>query len=346
MSKISFPIALQITKIVQETATAKTYYLDNSLHSFSFQAGQFLTLNEDGNNPVFSRNYSISKAPFENEIAITIKRHENGYLSRLIFDRKQLGDKLHVIGVFGNFILPEKYDDKQFLLFAAGSGIVPLYALIKEILHNTSHPKIELYYSNRSSEETIYFKELNALVEKHRERLQIHYFFSQENNIHNARISAFMIPEIIQDADLKNVLAYLCGPIDYMDTIRMSLLTYGLPRDNAFTEAYSYYTEDMANRISPPPDTSARQVTITLNQETTTINVAYPESILDAALNQNVNLPYSCSSGQCGSCMTRIQKGKVWLGYNEVLTEQQIADGWTLTCMGFPITGDVEISYD
>lgn len=342
-----FPQNLTISSIKEETSECKTFFLEPAEGDIIYKAGQYITFNNDQQNVSLSRSYSISTAPFEQKLAITVKRQENGYFSRMMMDRMKVGDQVRAIGVFGKFTLRDTGSDVDtYLFFAAGSGIVPVYSLIKEILNKDTRQKIILYYSSRSKKETIFFEALNLLHLKYFERFRIEYFFSKENEIHTARISAFMIPEILNQTRVDATHCYLCGPVDYMDTISMSLLTYGFPRDFIFKEEFYIYNEEIENEIIPPPDTNRYQVDIQLNNEVISIPVQYPESILNAALRQNIHLPYSCSSGQCGSCAAILKKGKIWMTYNTILTDQDIERGMVLTCMGFPIEGDVTIGYE
>lgn len=343
-----FPQEFTIVRIEKETPSASTFYLRPDRGPIHYKAGQYITFNNEGTDPSKSRSYSFSSAPHEKELSITIKRQENGYFSRLMIDKAQVGDKVRAIGVFGKFVLPEPTPEQaHYLFFAAGSGITPIYSLIKSILATQAHAAIHLYYSNSSREQTIFREQLNEMILAYPNRLKIHYFFSQENAIHDARISAFMIPDILKQIPHQQPLCYLCGPIDYMDTIGMSLKTYGIPAANIFTEEFfQYRDEEQEFEIQEPPDQKAHSVTIRLPQRIVHLRVQYPESILQTALNNDIHLPYSCGSGQCGACVAKLIRGKVWMTYNSVLTDDEIKSGMTLTCMGFPIEGDVEIGYE
>lgn len=341
-----FPQIFTISRIIRETPSCSTFHLIPERGNITYKAGQYFTFNNHEAEPAKSRSYSISSAPHEPHLSITIKRQENGFFSRQMIDQAQVGDKLRAIGVFGNFILPQTIpSDAQFLFFAAGSGIVPIFSLIKTII--TAHPSahIHLYYSNSSRSQTIFYEALNALQERYKERFRIHYFFSQENPIHDARISAFMIPDILKKSKQKAPYCYLCGPIDYMDTIAMSLKTYGIPAANVYREEYYQYEEEEVREVTTPPDTRAHRVKLKIADQELDIDVQYPVSILETALRQKINLPYSCGSGQCGTCAARVLQGMVWMTYNTVLTEEEVNAGMTLTCMGFPVDGDVTLSF-
>lgn len=341
-----FPQTFTISQIISETPSSSTFYLQPQHGGIEYQAGQYITFNNYEAEPAKSRSYSISSAPHEPHLSVTIKRQENGFFSRQMIDHARVGDKLRAIGIFGNFVLPKTIpDDTQFLFFAAGSGIVPIFSLIKKILKDCPKASIHLYYSNSSRSQTIFYHALNDLNLRHSERFRIHYFFSQENPIHEARISAFMIPDILQRSASESPYCYLCGPIDYMDTIGMSLRTYGIPASNIVREEYYQYDEEAEHEILPPPDSEAHRVLLKLPQQDLEIQVQYPVSILESALRQKINMPYSCGSGQCGTCVARVLKGKVWMTYNTVLTDEEVASGMTLTCMGFPVGGDVEIGF-
>jgi ring-1,2-phenylacetyl-CoA epoxidase subunit PaaE len=202
-----------------------------------------------------------------------------------------------------------------------------------------------LIYSNKSAKETIFYTALQQLAVKSKGRLKIDFLFSSSNNILKSRLNNSLLSSLLNeylDTSKEKTLAYICGPVEYMDTVSITLLTDGIPKANIYKENFVPY---QAESVESPPDTLPHQVRIRLKNRTEAFTVQYPVSILHQALKAGIALPYSCESGQCGSCVARCTSGRVWIAYNEVLTERELNQGLVLTCQGFPVGGDVELEY-
>lgn len=336
-----------IDRIVTETAQAKTFYVKPAGEaSLAYKPGQFLHLAFPQKNNTEFRSYSFSSIP-EEGMAFTVKAMENGNVSRLFHDHYKVGDALSLVNIAGRFVLPEELNNiRQVFLFAAGSGITPVFALMKEILFHHPHIHIFLAYSNATAAATIFYKTLQELQETYKDRLHIEFIFSSNKNLLKARLSSFWLRELVTEqrrADWPQILAYTCGPLEYMDTVKITLFTEGVVPQQFFMEYFETMSEDM---IVAPEDKTAHKVHYRIGRQEATLEVQYPDTILEVGLKAGLPLPYSCQSGQCGTCTARIRKGEVWLQYNEVLTHKDMENGLTLPCMGFPINGDVSISYD
>jgi ring-1,2-phenylacetyl-CoA epoxidase subunit PaaE len=336
-----------IERVQTETNQAKTFFIKPMEgQQPDYKPGQFVHLALPAKNNTEYRSYSFSSIP-EEGMAFTVKAMENGNISRLFYDHYKEGNELNVINIAGKFVLPDDLSDiHQVFFFAAGSGITPIFALIKSLLLHQPHIHIFLAYSNSSPQQTIFYHTLQELQQQFPERLEIEFIFSNNKNLLKARLSGFWLQELIarhKKADWPHILAYTCGPIEYMDTVKITLFTEGMVPTQFFMEYFETMSEEM---IIAPEDKEAHMVHIHFKDTDTTVTVQYPDSILDAGLNAGLQLPHSCRSGQCGTCAARIVKGEVWIQYNEVLTHKDLENGLTLTCMGFPINGDVTITYD
>ncbi len=339
--------AFVIRDIIQETADAKTFIISRVDNEYeAYLAGQFITLVFKSISGEHRRSYSLSSAPCcDNELAFTVKKNINGNYSRYLVDKAQIGDTLWSAGISGFFTLPEDINQYQQLFFiAAGSGITPVFSLIKSALHQFSHLQINLLYSTKNEKETIFYQQLEKLKKQYQDRLDIHYFFSASADLLQARLNNTLLTNLLhihKVCSLDKILFYVCGPFEYMDTVFITLLTEGVSKGNLRKENFSSFKPDVK---SIPPDTNAHNITIQFkNKELKTIRVQYPQSILSKALAENIKLPYSCQSGQCGSCTAKVISGKVWMSYNEVLTDKELGNGLVLTCMGYPIEGDVAL---
>lgn len=332
-----------VSAVIRETETAKTFEIEpaDGKHA-DYAAGQFITLVFKKGERENRRSYSFSSAPALGEpMRITIKRVANGEYSRQLLSRISIGDILTSSGIAGFFKLPEDLDNyRQLMFLAAGSGITPVYSLLKTALHTTDLP-ITLLYSNSSKEDTIFHDELTVLQTKFPHRFRIEFLFSQSETARR-RFSKFLLNELLEQhrIPLKETLFYICGPESYMLVAGISLITAGVPSKHIKKENFN----TRQHVFKPvPPDTEPHKVSVLLNESRFEFDVQYPDTILAAAKKQNIHLPYSCEAGNCGSCTATCVKGMTWMAYNEVLMDDEIAKGKVLTCQGFPVGGDVEL---
>lgn len=339
--------SVQVTRIIQETASSATFELQ-PLNGWqpAYHSGQFITLVFDHNGKEERRSYSLSSSPELGEpMRITIKRVANGMYSRHLLDHTREGDIFITSGINGYFRLPEQpATDTQLFFLAAGSGITPVYSLIKAALH-TTNVSVTLIYSNRTAEETIFYASLQLLQQTYEDRLHIEFLQSEIPNIYKSRLSNWLLLQLLSrlvKKSLSNCLFYLCGPFEYMRTISITLLTEGV-------SAAAIKKEDFSSikpvRKPQPPDTDAHHVHIYIAGQAYNVLVQYPNSILAAAKEQGISLPYSCEAGRCGSCTATCTSGDIWMAYNEVLMDDEIAKGRILTCQGYPVHGDAEIYF-
>lgn len=339
--------SVQVTRIRWETADAATFELQ-PLNGWqpAYQSGQFITLVFTHHGREERRSYSLSSSPEQDQpMCITIKRVTNGMYSRHLLDHTKEGDVFTTSGISGYFRLPDnKTAAEQLFFLAAGSGITPVYALIKTALQTTSHP-ITLVYSNRSEADIIFYPALQKLQQLYPERLQVEYLLSSVPSVYKSRLSNWLLQQLLVRllrVPLDRCLFYLCGPFEYMRMISITLLTEGVPAAHIKKEDFSSFKPV---RKPQPPDTAPHQVQLHIANQAYTITVQYPNSILAAAKAQGITLPYSCEAGRCGSCTATCTRGHIWMAYNEVLMDDEIAGGRILTCQGYPIHGDAEIQF-
>lgn len=333
--------SLIIHSIIQETSDVKSFQF-TSQEKIIYQAGQFLTLIHPLSKGI-RRSYSLSSHPLSDQFPqITVKRIANGEFSRWLFDNAKEGDKIETIGASGFFTLPESLPTDATLLFlAAGSGITPILSLIKEVLFNRGQ-KIILIYSNRTEKETIFFNYLNQLREEFSTRLTVYFLFSNNQNLSHARLSKSLLSDLIQQ-DIPNrakALTYLCGPHDYMQMVGIVLLNENFLSENIRTEKFIEY-QTITKEL--PPDIDQHKVIVDYQGKRFSLDVKYPVTVLQAAKNNNIDLPYSCEAGRCGTCAATCVSGKIWMSRNEVLLDKEINNGRILICTGHPIGGDAEL---
>jgi len=309
-----------------------------------YQAGQFLTLVFNVAGKELRRSYSLCSSPdIDEPLAIAIKRVENGAISRLLHHKTAVGDVLTAVEPNGRFNYVPATDAKRTVfMFGAGVGITPLFSIAKTALKREKDTQIVLAYSNRSAAQTLFYEELNALQQAYPDRFKLIYVFSQSQNLMMARLNGLLIEKIIKENlmfEQKDTLLYTCGPVDYMDVCRITLLNLGFSQDQIKRETF-VLPEDEADEDDMTEKkvkhTNTYSVVLNYQSEVYTIDVPYNQSILDAALSNGIRLPYSCHAGICSTCTANCIKGGVEMDYNEVLMDDEIAAGRVLICTGHP----------
>jgi ferredoxin-NADP reductase len=335
-------LQLRVDGIKWESPDTATFYLvEVLLRPVPYKAGQFITLIFNHHNQEVRRSYSLSSSPDDDKLAITVKRVTNGEISRFMLTKVNVGDVLNVANPAGVFTPTEDQSEKDILFFAAGSGITPVYSQIKYILNRPGQSKLHLIYSSLSREAILFNNELNELLKTHPDRFNITHLLSNEaNRLTNIKVEQLVNQQLIFGKDKAEF--YLCGPFVYMRMITLTLLYMGIGAQNIHKENFVLETVPVTgSQTNYPP----KNIRINFNNELHDIAAGENQSILQAALQNNIQLPYSCRSGICSACVAFCKTGKVEMAKNEVLTDEDIAKGWILTCTGHALTDGVEIEY-
>lgn len=335
-------LQLRVEDIKWEAPDTATYFLRNVTGEMvKYKAGQFLTLVFDHHNEELRRSYSISSSPDEDTLAIAIKRVPNGELSRFLLIHAKVGDVWQAVEPAGRFTLNNFDREKDLFFFAAGSGITPILSQIKYVLNREGKSKLHLIYSNRNANDILFKTELDKLQSQHPERLNITYLLSDDAR----RLNNVMAEQLVKQQarfDLQQAQFYLCGPFDYMRMVRLTLIYMGLPADNIRKENFVIETVAVS---STKTGFAPRKVRIVFGGETHDIVAGENQSILQAALQNKIPLPYSCRAGICSTCTAKCKSGTVTMTENEVLTDADLADGLVLTCTGYAVTDNVVIEF-
>lgn len=320
---------------------------------FNYLAGQFLTLIFHVNGKELRRSYSFCSSPDINEpIAIAVKLVENGEISRLLHHQLQKGDVIEVAEPNGQFVYqPEAGMRKTVFLFAAGVGITPLFSILKTALLKENHSKIVLIYSSRAADNTLFADEIADWEVLYPDRLVVIHLYSNSKNLLRARLNGILINQLVNE-NLKfekaDAVFYTCGPVDYMDVCRITLLSSGVKPSQIKRETFVLPEDevDEDDATEKVVDKKTYSIILHFKGKIHHLVVPYPKRILDVALENKINLPYSCSGGVCSTCTATCIKGKVRMDYNEVLTDDEIAQGRVLVCTGHPLSNGTTISWD
>jgi ferredoxin-NADP reductase len=335
-------LQLRVDGIKWESPDTATFYLvEVLLRPVPYKAGQFITLVFNHHNQEVRRSYSLSSSPDDDRLAITVKRVTNGEISRFMLTKVNVGDVLNVANPAGVFTPAEDQSEKDILFFAAGSGITPVYSQLKYILNRPGQSKLHLIYSSLNREAILFNNELNELLKTHPDRFNITHLLSNEaNRLTNIRVEQLVNEQLTFDKSKAEF--YLCGPFVYMRMIRLTLLYMGIDPQRIHKENFVLETVPVTgSQTNYPP----KNIRINFNNELHDIAAGENQSILQAALQNNIQLPYSCRSGICSACVAFCKTGKVEMAKNEVLTDEDIAKGWILTCTGHALTDNVEVEY-
>ncbi|MEC5148191.1 iron-sulfur cluster-binding domain-containing protein [Chitinophaga sp. 212800010-3] len=337
---------LRITAIIQETPGTYTYRLENtSSEPVVYQAGQFLTFLVTLNNKEFRRSYSFSSTPgIDPFMSVTVREKTNGEISRHIIRNWKVNDVVTALEPSGRFTYENKTPaQKDIFLLAAGSGITPIYSLLKHMLAYDPEAHIKLIYSNSSPERTIFYQQLQQLQTVYPSRLSCIFLFSNDPDAHHAyrRLNNILLEQLVKTHlrfEAADARFFLCGPPDYMRTIMLTLTFMGFVDDQLHKENFVVNTDVRIAKTPLPQDHQLKQVIIRYRNEEYMLSVPGDQTILSYALEHEVLLPYSCKGGVCGSCTAQCVSGKVWMSVNEVLTDKELAEGLVLTCVGYPAT--------
>ncbi|MEO3760229.1 ferredoxin--NADP reductase [Mycobacterium sp. B14F4] len=329
---------LRIKRVVRETSDAVSLVLDvppDRTHLFRYQAGQFLTLRVNVAGDDHRRCYSMSSSPHNGgELQITVKRDPGGLVSNYLNDTAAAGDEIDAAPPEGRFVLREA--ERDIVAFAGGSGITPIFSLIGSALVSTDR-RLDLFYANRSRDSVIFGESLGALAAANPNRLAVAHHFDEESGVvGRAAVEAFI------DAG-RDVDYYICGPGPFMDTVEETLVDAGVPRERLHLERF---------QVAPVPSDAVdaaeqtEEVVIELDRKRVTASYRAGNTLLQTARIAGLRAPSSCETGSCGTCMARIESGSARMLNNDALDDDEVAEGWVLTCQSLPTSRTVHVVYE
>ena len=341
---------LKIKEVIRETEQAVSLSFEipeNLKEEFSFSAGQYITIRTHADGEEVRRAYSLCSAPDSEEFKVTVKEVEGGRFSVIANNKLAAGDILEVHPPEGKFVFNPGEGRKNYAAFAAGSGITPILSIIKSVLRDEQHSKFVLTYGNKSIDDTIFFKELLKLQSEFPHRLYVEFIYSRtrEDNAHFGRIETSTVNYILKNKfkDHPFDRFYLCGPEQMIDHVSEVLKTNGVKDEQILFELFT--TTEEENEIKGDTDGTTR-VSILVDDEEFSFSMDRKEVVLDVALENDIDVPYSCQGGICSSCMARITEGKAEMSKNQILTDEEIEEGFVLTCQAHPTTPTLKIDFD
>jgi ring-1,2-phenylacetyl-CoA epoxidase subunit PaaE len=348
-----------VKNIERQTESCVTVELDipSSLKdAFRFEAGQYLTLMAQIGNEEVRRSYSLCSAPYEETWKVAIKEIPNGKFSSYANRDLKIGDSLQVMAPMGNFkLLTTANGSENHVFFAAGSGITPIISMIKTMLRSRPTAKAILFYGNRDQENVIFKTELEVLSSEYPSRLFVYQTYSRQDPgdpCFYGRIDAEkcrIYSERFFNASESDA-AYLCGPAEMIFAVRDALTALGMSKEKIKFELFStdgLPKEDTSVQEAPKLSATTSKVQVQLHGEIIEFEMAQTgKSILDAALDHGADLPYSCKGGVCCTCKAQVQSGEVKMEVNYALDDDEVEEGFILSCQSHPISEEVFVDFD
>jgi ring-1,2-phenylacetyl-CoA epoxidase subunit PaaE len=327
---------------------------------FSFQPGQNITIRTQMLGEELRRSYSICSSPHENELRIAIKKAPGGRFSTYALESLKTAQSLEVLPPTGNFQLTlNDRNKKHYIAFAAGSGITPVISLIKSALRSEPFSQVTLIYGNRNRQSVIFGEALENLKNIYPGRFQLIHTFSREKSdaaVNEGRIDAAKCEVIFKQLVplTPDCVFLLCGPSQMIFGVRDWLLQKGTDPHKIHYELFSDPGEkpDITAVSETKADTETNDVqkssvTIRLDGVTRHFQIPYKgDTILNAAIKQGADLPYACKAGVCATCRAKLLEGKVTMDQNYALAEEELEDGFILTCQSHPASPELLIDFD
>ena len=350
---------LKVKDVVRETPDAVTISFWHPIsEEIRYLPGQFLTFLLNINGQKVRRSYSMASSPHVDvSLSVSVKRVPGGFASVYLCDRIRPGDILETLEPMGTFVPKlDPQSRRTLVLIGAGSGITPLFSMAKSALHVEPNSHVWLIYGNRDQNSIIYKAHLDAMEQAYgRSRFQVTHMLSQPSfgwTGAEGRLNQHTLTKLLDQlstTERQNASFYLCGPDGMMAEARSALSLVGVPAERVHKESFAHAPVAAGDVVEEPmtaSDTGSPEVTVLYEGSEYKFAVAPHQTILEAALDLDIDLPYSCQAGMCTACMGRCLSGKVKLDEEDGLSESELKAGYVLTCVAHPVGSDVVIEIE
>lgn len=349
--------SLAVSRVEHDTDDSVVITFDpaGAADKFAFEHGQHLTLRREFDGVEVRRNYSICAPAPGGDLRIAIKHIDGGVFSTWANTELRPGDRVDVMPPTGHFNHRLDADAvRRYSLFAAGSGITPIYSIAATILATEPRSTVTLMYLNRTSQSTMLLDEVHDLRDRHLGRFVVTYAFTREETggaLLSGRPDRGRLDELIRrgllPADVDH--AFLCGPIELIQDAEAALVAAGLAADAVHREIFT--TNQMGTVSLAPQEITATSVAVatgraTLHGRATQFEMYEGDTVLDAVQRVRPDAPFSCRSGVCSTCQAVVRSGEVEMAVNYGLTDAEVGRGYVLTCQSRPTTGELDVDYD
>jgi 3-ketosteroid 9alpha-monooxygenase subunit B len=335
---------LTVIEVVEETADARSLVFqvpEDLTEIFAYEPGQFLTLSVPSRQEPTARCYSLASSPYLDEpLKVTVKRTAGGYASNLLCDYPVVPFNVEVLKPSGSFTPHDL--DVDMVLFAGGSGITPVFSILTSVLH-AGDGSCHLFYANRDAASTIFADRIAALAEEFPTRLVVELWNEDE---HGGFPTTQDIEKVL--AHRRDVEVFTCGPAPFMELVRSVTRSVGFPHGQVhFEEFVSLGGDPFAPvaEVTVVEGEAVSSVEVELEGQSYTLGWPAGRTLVDVMLNAGLDVPYSCRSGECGSCVCTLVEGSVDPGGNELLDPEDIQDGLILGCQSTPTSASLKVEF-
>jgi ring-1,2-phenylacetyl-CoA epoxidase subunit PaaE len=345
---------LRVAEVKRETPDAVSVRFElpeNLRERFSFKAGQHLTFRREFNGEEVRRNYSVCVSPSEGVLKIGVKKIAGGAFSSWVNDELKAGDELEVMAPHGSFCWSfDSSARREYVAFAGGSGITPILSLMKTALAMEPH-----FYGNRHSMGVMFLEEIAGLKDRYMDRLSVYHFLEEEEEeieLFNGRLDRAKVETLLSSlVKPENIdTFFICGPGPMMDAVEEALLAKHVEKQRILIERFTTGPLSAAQAAAAralEEKAAGLKMSVTLNGRR--MNITFDpaqHSILDNVRAAGLPAPFACKGGVCATCRAKVTAGEVSMKVNYGLSEQEIADGFVLTCQATPVSEGVALTYD
>lgn len=352
---------IKVADVVEQTNDSKTFIFEipeKLKEQFVYLPGQFIILKLLINNKEYKRAYSLSSSPYNNErLQITVKRIQNGIVSNYLNDILKKDDKLLMFPPSGTFFTElENGLNPNYLFFAGGCGITPIYSIIKALLNKDTNCQLKLVYANRNEKAIIFKNELEILQQNNPDKFSITHLLSEasagwngmKGRLDKDKMTAFLTQT--QNYQLKQTEYYICGPSPFMELVQNELLNHKIPTNQIHLERFISIDDNEealeVGNANVETNNKIKKVYVVIDGIKNSVDCHEDENILDALLKAGIEAPYSCREGVCSTCLAKLISGKVKMKNHASLTDEDIKVNKILTCQAIPLSNETEINYD
>jgi len=357
---------LKVSRLHPETDQAVSVYFEippADKTAFNYRAGQYLTLRFLIDGKEERRAYSMCSAPHDDELAVTVKRVKGGVVSNYIAQNLKVGETVDVMPPMGRFLADvDPAAKRRYYLFGAGSGITPLMSILRSVLEREPKSEVILLYGNRDEDNIIFEKQLRELQHRYAGQLTIEHTLSRPKKYATkglkglfkrsttrwegakGRVDRKALVKFLQryPAEGRDCRYYVCGPGQMIDNVEAALLGHGVDEKLIHVERFVSANETRKSATA----TEGGTVNVKLGKEEFSIELEPGQSILDGLLESGRTPPYSCLAGACSTCMARVEKGGVKMDVCYALDDEEVEQGFILTCQSHPTTPEVDIDFN
>jgi len=342
---------VKVLEVKKETPDTVSVAFDVPESFKKYKSGQYVTIKKQIGGEDVRRSYSLCSTPNEDDFRVAVKEIANGKMSSFLNNDLKSGDLIELMPPMGSFVL-DSQDNKHFVAFAAGSGITPIISMIKTVL-TTTNSRYTLYYANKTDGSTIFKAELDQLKLNYPEKFQLNYIYTQQESVNKlleGRITRSKFEEFVKE-DLQMLKAdgfFMCGPEKMITDVSEGLEYLGVPKEKIHFELFTTptVTSDDVEKNMPDFNGTAQMTVIMDGEEFEFELPSDGDFILDAAMDEGVDAPFSCKGAVCCTCKAQVVEGKAVMEMNYALSDEEVEQGFILTCQSHPASEKVVVDFD